>query len=225
MDDLRTRADLIDALGNDGCAICRLVHEHTVRQIDTLNYECVMDPDVRLRVKRAAGFCRDHGGLWYEHASKLATAQIYGDVLDRATDDLRQLSFAKRRTSDIVRGKSRQIDLVAEDSRCLVCVGADDTLRHLIKVFNRSLSDQRMRDALASGFICYDHGRSLLAHSPDGQAFDLVRNRLMDITQATRADLAEIVRKHDHRFSGEQAGPEIGAGARAINLVNGESIS
>jgi hypothetical protein len=222
MDDLRTRAQLIEAFQTRGCAICRIVFEQTIQHIDTLNYECVMDPDIRAHVKKSAGFCAQHAPLWNKHAAKLATAQIYGDILDRAVQDLKDLTFAKRRPTDVVRGKRRTVDVLSEESDCLICTSSSANLAHLIKVLNRSLSDQRVRSAFDSGTICFDHGRTVLATAPDIQAFEIVRNRLLALAQGARADLAQVVRKHDHRFSSEEPGKEVGSGERAIRLVVGE---
>lgn len=222
MDDLRTRADLIAAFTQSGCAICRLVGEHERRQVDTLNYECVMDPDIRAHVRRSAGFCADHVQVWRANASKLATAQIYGDVLDRTAEELARVSFSRRRTADVMRSRARSIDVLVQERDCLICAASAETLRHLIKVLNRSFSDARLRDAFNRGFVCIPHGRYALAEAPDQIAFDIVRTRLVDVSAEIRSDLAEIVRKHDHRFTNEAPGAEVGAGDRAIRLVTGE---
>ncbi len=52
--------DLRDALGQPGCPVCRLTARDADRYLDGLLWEHVNDPGVRVQVREAQGFCRDH---------------------------------------------------------------------------------------------------------------------------------------------------------------------
>ncbi len=172
MDQTRTWYDLIAALKQDGCAICRSISERIDRQIDTLNYECVMDPAIRKVVKNGAGFCPEHAHRWQRSASVLATAQIYVDILQRADDELGNLSFQKRRSFADLKGRigprnrrlpvETGIELLAPKSNCLICEESAEVEAHFVRVLATSAADERFTSALQGGTICIPHARYAL---------------------------------------------------------------
>jgi len=84
-----TDFELAEAIGQPGCAVCRLADRAAGRFLDALAYEQVNDPGVRDRLRAARGFCHSHAWRFVaEHATPLGTAIIYEDVL---TDVVRRL--------------------------------------------------------------------------------------------------------------------------------------
>lgn len=232
MEQNRSYFDLIDALTQDGCAICRSINERIDRQIDTLNYECVMDPGVRKVVKDGAGFCSDHAHRWQQSASVLATAQIYVDILQRAETELATVSFQKRRPFSDLRSRmaSRNrrlpmetgIEVLSVKSACLICIESAEVEAHFVKVLAGSAGDERFGAALRSGTVCVPHAKVAMAIAKDTNSFDAIKDSVVASNRELLVQLREIVRKNDHRFNAEPGGDEVGAGKRAVRLVAGE---
>lgn len=222
MIDKRSIADLVAAFNGDGCSICRLVDDQIQRLIATLERECVMDPESRAELRAAGGFCAVHAGMWQRSASVLATAHLYGDLMQRVLEELEELkpprsgTFSRRRASA---GRSR---LLEPEAPCRLCAGASQTAVHFARVFGQAIDDEPIRSAYRSGTLCLPHGQLVLEHTLTVDAYHAVRDHLAAQAAETLADLREIVRKHDYRFQGESSGAEAGAGKRAVRLVNGE---
>jgi hypothetical protein len=219
----RSIADVVRALDSDGCAICRLVENQVRRQIETLERECVMDPDSRTELRATAGFCPRHAEMWARSASVLATAHLYGDLMRRLIDELADLKspggkvFARRRST------ARPVKLLEPAEPCRLCVESDETAIHFAQVLAQSVNDTSVASRLRVGSLCVPHGRIALEHARGEESFAAIRDHLSEQAAAVHADLREIVRKHDYRFQSEPAGPEVGAGKRAISLISGDN--
>jgi hypothetical protein len=74
--------DVLEALGQPGCAICTLVARTRWRYLDSLAYEHVNDPGVREKIREALGFCNRHAWYFVEAVREVfGAAIIYRDIL------------------------------------------------------------------------------------------------------------------------------------------------
>lgn len=74
--------DILEALGQPGCAICTLVARTRWRYLDSLAYENVNDPGVRARLRQSLGFCNRHAWYFVETVREVfGAAIIYRDIL------------------------------------------------------------------------------------------------------------------------------------------------
>src|SRR5215472_10023514 len=82
-----TAFEVREALGEPGCAVCRLSLRSVSRLINSMAYEQVNDLDLRQQLRRAGGFCNPHAFQWLREARNvLGTALIYRDVLTAALE-------------------------------------------------------------------------------------------------------------------------------------------
>jgi hypothetical protein len=73
--------DVLEALAEPGCPVCRLGLTSVARYLDALSYESVNDPGVREQLRGARGFCNLHAWQFADLRNGLGAAIIYHDVL------------------------------------------------------------------------------------------------------------------------------------------------
>ncbi len=98
-----TAFNLLDAMRQPGCPICRLVSKMVFSYLDGISYENVNDPGVREELQRSLGYCAVHGQQWLGMRDALGTAIIYKGVLESV---LRTLQARVAPTSEATRGGS-----------------------------------------------------------------------------------------------------------------------
>ena len=77
--------DLIEALGQPGCPVCRLAAEAVDAFLASVCYEQVNDLDLRAELRAAGGFCGPHAYRFLrQRHGQLASAIVYRDVLATA---------------------------------------------------------------------------------------------------------------------------------------------
>jgi hypothetical protein len=224
--------DLLDAFAQDACPVCRLTLASVTRYINAVNYESAGDPGIRQQLRASLGFCNEHGYQWLGAAHVLGTAQIYIEVLGRATDELRGLfdhrrhllagvaSFLGVRPDHATCGN--ECSPVAPTGRCLVCVVRDTTGQKLVSTVVQDIAEPSFLAAyVTSAGLCLPHLRLALCRASSEEAFRILRDTAIAGEARLRAQLQEIVRKHDYRFSHQPSGEERGAGDRAVHHVAG----
>lgn len=230
MDRSKTHYDLRDAFANDGCALCALTQAAVDRYFATLDYEAAGDRGVRAHLRQTLGFCQPHAHRWLTASHVLATAVIYAEVLDRARNDLRALSYRRSgpRLPSLLRSRgSGDPDASGMPPRpeapCPACVVQTDSEKMLLSTLLSGFTDAAFRDALArSPGLCLPHLRRALAQAPDEATFNALRDAAIEHEETLLAHLNEVIRKHDYRFTEELAGEERGAGPRAIRHISGD---
>lgn len=107
-----TYYDLIDTMrGEKGCPVCYLVDTYIDRYIDNLLYENVNDSNLRERLIKSRGFCKEHSEKILKYGYKgysLGIAIICKDLME---DHLRNLD---------------KIEVLNSSRRCLICEVSDD---------------------------------------------------------------------------------------------------
>ncbi len=205
---------LRDALLAGGCALCRLADEAAAAYIESALYEGMTDPPTRNRLRASGGLCRRHAWqMTRMRASALGTALVYRDVLA----DL----IAGLETPNA--GRGRQADPLPEPRQpCPACSTGNDVAGRAGDVLRAHLNENEIAAAYkAAGGLCLAHLRAVLARARDGEG-ETLRQWQLAIYRDLRAELDELIRKHDYRFRQEPVGSEADSWLRAVARVVGE---
>jgi len=221
--------DLLEALGQEGCPVCRLGLDAVDRYVEAIDYESVGDPDLGERLRASLGFCNVHAHQWLRQAHVLGTATIYVGVLSRLLAELRALPF---QPSTFLAGvaaflgpharQSSEGGRLVPSGRCPACQVLAETEEMLIRTLLATLPEPAFRDAYAgSAGLCLPHLRAALGQAGSEATFAILREVAVAQEERLLAELREVIRKHDYRFRHEPAGTERGAGERAVHHVVG----
>lgn len=136
--------DLLEALGQPGCAICTLVVRTRWRYLDNLAYENVNDPGVRARLRDSLGFCNRHAWYFVETVREVfGAAIIYRDLLHTI----------QRATA----GASGEYGLTATGP-CPACAAERQSADAALLVLAEALDESDLRSALdRSDGLCGPH--------------------------------------------------------------------
>ncbi len=223
--------DIVEAMASPGCAFCKLQQRAAERYLDAFLWESVNDPRPRRQVSAARGFCRDHAWLLVRPGAALSTAIIYQDVVGavvnaiRATPVVEKRSFWQR-VEALWGGESRNDPIVRAlqpQQPCPVCANAAEIEGHLCATVLDVM--KRSRDFLAhyqaSSGLCVAHFRALIGATSQPELRSALIDAQLAIWEALRAELAEFIRKNDHRFREETFGVERDSWERAMALTSG----
>jgi hypothetical protein len=211
--------ELRDALGVGGCPLCRLGRRAVIRYIDTLNYEGINDPGLRRALRNAHGLCQHHAWQWtHLRGSPLGVAIVYQNLVKDLIEILEIPASAAPRG----RGNRRQTATrLAASARCPACRTEDEAIERYSLTLLAHLDQPELAGAYAqAGGLCLPHLRTVLAQADDTQA-RTVQAWQLAIYRGLYGELAEFVRKHDHRFSQEPFGAEKDSWTRAVAALAG----
>jgi hypothetical protein len=215
--------EVLEAFQAGGCALCRLGRRAADSYLHALIYEGVTDPELRQRLRDARGPCHRHAWrIANQRGSVLGTAIMYRDFVNTLTKVLEAGGDAPRRSLFGGRGPSDLDAGLAPTAPCPACVLETDAAHRTAKILLKHLDDRALQQAYAAaGGLCLPHLRLTLSHAGGGA------QQVLAGLQATawghlRADLDELIRKHDHRFLKERiTDAEADAWQRAVAAVTG----
>ncbi|MBC7238068.1 MAG: hypothetical protein H5T69_19665, partial [Chloroflexi bacterium] len=158
--------ELVDAQSMPGCPICRLVYKQTDRYLDSILYEAVLDPDVRTKLKRSHGFCREHTDMLRRKPGRaLGIALIYRDIirtLASAADGARyHRSSGASPLSRWLPGRREELPVVHKlipTERCPACEIGEQAEKRTVQLLVAHLGDEKLHAAYAEGEgLCLRH--------------------------------------------------------------------
>jgi hypothetical protein len=220
--------ELRDALTAGGCPICRLGQQAADSYLNALIHEGVTDPDLREKLRDARGLCHHHAWrLANRRGSTLGAAIIYHDVTNtlikllEAQDDAPAsggLHWPGAHRGDMTALARR----LGASAPCPACQLEDSARPRAVKTLLKYLDDPDIAAGyLSAGGLCLPHLQLALTQANDAQAHAIIAAQLT-IYRALRAEMAELIRKHDHRFRGEPVSDEESdAWLRAIARIAG----
>lgn len=223
--------EVIEALAQPGCCVCRLVERRVVRLLESFTYEQINDIEVRDELRAARGFCAHHARQYVRMpGTVLGAAIVYADVLAAIRRELADETGSRRggEADGLLGGFLRTGRRRSGQHRrgCLACREAADAARGYLNLILEHLRDADFRERyLRSGGLCLPHLEVALDRARPEPAETLLQaaNRQID---AIVRDLSEVVRKHDYRFNRERIDdPEATAASRAVDLVAGGPAS
>ena len=213
--------EVLDALLAEGCAVCRLARRASDSYIRALIYEGVTDVKLRENLRDARGLCHTHGWrMAGRRGSVLGTAIIYRDVVNTLVKALESQGDAAPRP--FWRGQPELGRSLAAAADCPACVLERDAERRAVKILLDHADDAAIASAyIAAGGVCLPHFQLALTLASGSGTAALARWQA-EAWSRLRANLDELIRKHDYRFRAEPVSDaEADAWQRAVAAVVG----
>jgi hypothetical protein len=212
--------DLLADLRRPGCPACHAANRAAWRYLDALLWEFVNDPETRARLRMSHGFCRTHALMALSVAAaqgaSLGMAIIYEDILRHSAEEIRAAAAPSKR---------RRRPPPSAARRCPACETADQAAANALAVLAAAGEGSEPHRAIR------EPGRGLcLPHVSLGLRLcrdEVERARLAEIylhgAAELRAELQELIRKHDYRFRDEGiTEAERASWVRAVHRIVGE---
>ena len=159
--------EVLEALQDQGCPVCRLGLRAVSRYLDALSYEGINDPGSRAELRAARGFCHWHAWQFVEEVRDgLGTAIIYRDVIGEVLRILPEVGACGARRQAAARSplRTKHRSLVALASRlapqreCPACHCLAESSRRYLDTLLDHLRDGGFRNQyLASDGLCLPH--------------------------------------------------------------------
>ena len=216
-----TAFEVREAVGQSGCAVCRLTQRSVARLLRSVAYEQVNDLALRSALRKRGGFCNVHAHQWLREARNvLGTALIYKDVLQTALRELESPN-GQRSGGGLLRGFLGSAPSDA-DVACPACQAqAEAESRYVDALLALLTSDATLcADFATSDGVCRRHTQLALRNGRAGGEH-IVRRARRSIEELL-ANLDEVIRKEDYRFRHEpRTDAERTAPTRAIAWAAG----
>lgn len=227
--------DIVEAMATPGCAFCKLQRRAAERYLDAFLWESVNDPRPRRQVSAARGFCRDHAWLLVRPGAALSTAIVYHDVVAAVLNAVQTTPAVEKRSfwqqlRSLWGGKSggnrdddRIVQVLQPQQPCPVCENAAEIEGHLCATVLAAMrrSDDFLVHYRTSSGLCLAHFGALIGATSQPEQRRALIDVQLAIWEALRVELAEFIRKNDHRFREETFGVERDSWERAIALTSG----
>lgn len=213
--------DLLADLGRPGCPACHGANRAAWRYIDGLLWESVNDPETRARLRASHGFCRRHAFMALSIASQqgdsLGMAILYEDFLRNIRAEVLEVLGPKRR-------RERATSL-RPGQACIICESARGAAGNYLAILAAAEEGTEPWEAIRrpERGLCLPHlelgFRSHRSRAERGRLADAFLHGEAEL----RANLKELIRKHDYRFRDEGITDEERASwVRAVRRVVGE---
>ncbi len=227
--------DIQRALGEPGCAFCRLMAQSADRYLDTVLWEMVTDPDARSEINLARGYCRQHGWLLVRVGAALGVAIISHGVLDtllRELSSFPQENAPEELLQSWLRGLERRrpsrlteklVAALSPQTPCPVCVQQQALERQLAETLLAHLDEPGGLAGIyrESDGLCLEHFRLMLTFARKAPAAGMLVSAQRSVWERLHAELGEFIRKKDFRFKDELFGSEKDAWRRALEAISG----
>jgi hypothetical protein len=220
VNDVQLRGKLRLSLGNCQAHVRLMLEEHVG---DPLSFSIIYQ-DVLGNVLKGLKSAQEGAGAGEqgskgegELVSKGAGEQGGEGGWGRVKYSLRRMTGGQsRQTAEIQR-------LLSPPEQCLVCREQESATQIALKTLLKSIADPKMLEAVAeSQGVCLPHVNQALQIAPDADSFAAIVRLSRQNLERLTGELAEFIRKNDHRFANERVGKEGDAWRRALRLASGE---
>ena len=185
---------MLDAMGREGCPLCRMIADASHKYIDVALYESVTAVGFRKTFREARGFCPRHTREMAEFKNAVGASILEREVI---ADALSRLKAAA------ARGKVKPAA-----ARCPVCLAEEQVASNFRDSVEGHIEDEAFLGAWrASAGLCLPHLEALMAKAP-GKARGLAVEIEGEKLEAIVRRLDEFLRKSDYRFAHEPKGDE-----------------
>lgn len=222
-----SRFELEEALGEQGCAVCRLVGRAGSSYLEYLLYDLVNDPDVQKEFRASLGLCERHAQGMLDKGDGLGTAILYRAVVQELLDLLSETPEApKWQASSLARllGRSTRVDPAIPEpgDGCMVCNAEGDAERRYLQVLLDGVRDGSLSDLVGgSGGVCVRH-LSQLSVVAGGRLPAALIDATREVLRSLESDLGRYVRHSDYRFRDEPWGKERDSWKRVVAQILGQ---
>lgn len=213
--------ELLEAIRDAGCPICRLAVRSGDRFLETYSYEHVNDIEIRELVRLAKGFCHNHTWRLFHKHSPLGTALTFYDILGEAAH---QIGAARERQGLLSSLAGRVRKRLAPEGTCLGCDAQSNAEQRHLGLLVESLRNEReAQEAYGSADgLCLHHLRAALRARPSREATDILLRVQEQRIAAVREQMSEIVRKADYRVKERVTQADIDSLPAALAQVVGQ---
>jgi hypothetical protein len=211
--------NLLDALPQPGCALCRLGHDVEIRYVKDVLYSKTTAISTRAEWREARGLCLFHAKQLDQIGHALGVSLFYQDIILTLKELLEQVppQQAVRR-----RGKRVLSEMLVPDVECPACAYRATLEAVYIETLLDHLGDSefviKLREAAP---LCVRHFRDTIEVVSDAEMFRILRDIQIEHWAQLIAELGEFARKNDHRFQHESIGREGTAWLRALDAIAG----
>lgn len=222
--------DLIEALGQPGCAVCRLALRDVHRYLDSLLYEYVNEPETNDAFRQMRGLCNEHSWqLRQFKGSVLGIAILYEAALDEVLKivDGATVRSSSRLSRLLGAGGEYSAAALAErlepEMPCAACHVLEQGETRYVKLLSDHAADKRVEHALRhSEGLCLPHFRQALRAANGSDNAGLLISIQRILWSKLKDDLNLFMRKYDAQHAGEPMGEEGTSWQRAIARLAGE---
>jgi hypothetical protein len=213
--------NLLEALPQPGCVVCRLGHAVEVKYIEDVLYSKTTAIETRAEWRDARGLCLPHARQLDEIGHALGVSLIYQDILLTLRDLLEKPS---RRQAARRRDKRALAKDLSPQIECPACAYRASLEAVYVEVWlDHILEPAFLEQVQAADPLCLAHLRQAILEISDSERFKRLREVQVAQWEALIAELGEFVRKNDYRFQHESVGREGSAWLRAVDAVAGTS--
>lgn len=157
-----THFELEEALGLEGCAICRLVSRAARGYLDNLMYELVNDPEVQGEFRDSLGFCNRHAYQTLDAGDGLGMSILYGVAVQELRKLLSEVPEAPRSRKPLAglldRSSNGGPALLEPGTGCMVCGAEDRAEERYLAVLLEGAGDGSLEVSLdRPGEVCVRH--------------------------------------------------------------------
>ena len=220
--------EFLEACSQTGCPVCRLGAQTVRRQLKSLFYEYVNDREMRANLVKSLGFCSEHTRLILSHkiADGLGASIIYEHLVKVVLREF-PTSASSLQAKDLSRKVSSFVSASEGLGKCPACSRRDEVVSYTLGQIASALDNEILLDALekSDGF-CFPHLSQLLLQISKPADINFLLMFTKNKLEKRKAEMAEVIRKNDHRFQSEKITPqEAIAWEKAMTMLSGVSIS
>ncbi len=210
--------NILDALSQPGCAVCRSSHEAEVRFVRDMLYGKATVVKTRVEMREARGLCADHSRLLCQVGHALDVSIFYQDILQNLSELLTSFSARASRW----RAGKKLSGVLAPRAPCPACVHRAEFERIYVETLLDHLPDPDFVERVQGGDpLCLSHFRQALETAPSGEHVAILCQVQLAHWERLVVELGEFIRKNDYRFHDEPIGAEGDAWLRAVDAIAG----
>jgi hypothetical protein len=202
--------DLVAAMREPGCPLCRVISAAEVRAMDAFVEQAGRLQETLSSFCERGGFCREHAWLFHRRAALALTgvpvAQMYEALVRRDIAHLERLELA------VAKARRRRRPATLLDRRsCLPCERAQERLQAKSESLVNALEERDVQRAYRdSEGLCVQHldlvGAEALRRS--GRVAEFLIRDLRQRLEQLEQRLAEYDRTRDYRYTRERIDPD-----------------
>ena len=184
-----------------------------LRSLRAFFTEFVNDPQVRLRFRKARGFCREHTPLLSATGDALGVSILYADLADETRQ--RWQSGARGPKENPL---ARWLSAGARET-CPACTAEIEAETRYAAALAQGLEQESVWEALQAGYgLCVRHVEMVTSAASPRLAARFLKAEAERLGSLQK-ELEEAIRKNDYRFRQEPWGEERHAWRRALNRL------
>ncbi len=215
------RLDILRALNQPGCPVCRVQREWSARFFYWLvNQNYYVEASV-IALKESGGLCRAHAAELLELRAVYTTSVMCQYLVADAISKLQALVDQARQETHKPSRKARRFS-TTPTGECPACADEADIVQAATRELIAALDEEAVAEKYRAGdALCMPHFHRAVELASPSVVLLLAEAQIAKLNELAR-DFAEYFRKVDYRFAGEPKGDEQTAWQRAIARLAGE---